>query len=143
MPEEAFELLEEIRPSLAPLVRNIKIPEGVIGGGKIDSDMGVQIGVMLMQAVADVVFCIPPAVVRKSRDRMFRLINYTSPNVQSPTVLVNDVNTVFNSDNKLTAAHIYHVLGWAFWSNFQESFGVLQSLIPEEELASDQPAQGT
>ena len=123
--EEAFELLEELRPGLAPALTDLDIPDELFDGD--EEAIKKRAMVVITRLVASVISSVPPNIIRSARNALFRHVRYTSKSQPTPTVLATDVNNAFDG---LEAVHIYLVLGRAFAVNFLGSWGVLQSHIP-------------
>ena len=129
LPEEAFDLLEEIRPGLQPALSRITIPDNLFAGTKAEAK--ARIMGLMAQLMATMATTVPPEVVKKARTVLFRHVTFTSPTVTQPAVVANDLGAAFDPSHGMDAAHIYIILGRAFWRNFTGSFDVLQSLIED------------
>ena len=123
--EESFELLEELRPGLAPALTELDIPDNLFDG---DEDaVKKRAMTVIAKLAASVISSVPPDIVRSARNELFKHVQYKSKSVPTLTTVATDINGAFNG---LEAVHIYLVLGRAFAVNFLGSWDVLQSLIP-------------
>ena len=124
LPGEAFALFEDIRPGLKA-ISGAQMPNlGMLtAGDKVSPELA---GAFILSAV-DVISSLPKEIVAIAKDRLFRLITFTSPSYPTRTRLDQAEEGAFVD---LDFIHIYELIGRSFAVNFTGSWDALKSRLP-------------
>ena len=126
---EAWAALEIIRPVLASIaeesVESIKLAALQYATGADEDQIAIKVGLMLLK--------LPAITVEAMRVKLFGSVTFTNAQIKTPRTLLQNEDAAFQNAEGLAVGE---VIARAFAVNFMNSWGAIESLLPDLPLTT-------